>query len=459
MPRQKLERTGPSLADFARTRVYDRHSCVDLNALANGTCVGASKDALAKRSVLLTTQSQILSAAAMVELDGLARRVVLAPPGLREEHLQSIVADAEVDTIVTDYAPRIEGVSQPSILLIDLPIVTQAQRRRTFDTQWVLLTSGTSGRPKMVVHSLSSLAGAIPRNSDGSEPRVWSTFYDIRRYGGLQIFLRALLGGADLALTDPNEPLDEQLARLGAAGVTSISGTPSHWRRVLMSPQRGAFAPTYIRLSGEIADQVVLDALRAAFPHAKIGHAYASTEAGVGFAVDDGLEGFPSALIDEAAGGVEMKVVDGVLRIKSKRTASGYVGRPESPLFDNAGFVDTGDLVEMRGDRYYFVGRRNGIINVGGHKVNPEEVEAVLNGHPAVQMSLVTGRKNPVTGAIVVAEIVPRAPSCDKEAAAREIMAHCRERLERHKTPAAIRFVEELDLSSAGKLKREAARN
>ncbi len=226
-----------------------------------------------------------------------------------------------------------------------------------------------------------------------------------------------------------------------------------------MSPERGAFAPSYIRLSGEIADQMVLDALRAAFPDAKIGHAYASTEAGVGFAVNDGFEGFPSALIGQPVDGVEMKVVDGVLRIKSNRTATGYVGWSDSPLVDNEGFVDSGDLVERRGDRYYFVGRRNGIINVGGHKVNPEEVEAILNGHPAVHTSRVAGRKNPLTGAIVVAEIVLRAPAFDKKELASEILTHCQERLERYKTPAAIHFVEKLDLSSAGKLKRESVQN
>lgn len=462
MPRQALEGIGRRLADFARTRILDRNSCVNLSALSRGACLGAPDDYLSGRSVLLTTQSQILSGVAMVELDGLVRRVVLAPPDLRADHVQSVIADAGIDSIVTDYAPRVEGVGvqQSSILSINLPIAARVPpRHRNIDTQWVLLTSGTSGRPKMVVHSLGSLTGAIPRNSDLSALQVWSTFYDIRRYGGLQIFLRALLGGADLVLTSPDEPVDEQLARLGAAGVTSISGTPSHWRRVLMSRERGAFAPSYIRLSGEIADQAVLDALRASFPDAKIGHAYASTEAGVGFAVDDGLEGFPSVLVDAAADDVEMKVVDGALRIKSSRTASRYVGSSASPLVDSGGFVDTRDLVERRGDRYYFVGRRDGIINVGGLKVNPEEVEAVLNEHAAVRMSRVAGRKNPLTGAFVVADVVPCVSSMDEEALKREILAHCQERLERHKTPATIRFVESLDLSAAGKLKREAARD
>jgi acyl-coenzyme A synthetase/AMP-(fatty) acid ligase len=456
---QHLESVGRRLADFARTRVRDTLACVDLSALAIGRCVQASDDDFAGRSVLLRTRSQLLSAVALVELDGLVRRIVVTTPELPAGHLQSVMADAEIDCIVTDDSQPIHGIEQSSILSVALPIVTRTSpRRRTFDTEWMLLTSGTSGRPKMVIHSLDSLTGAIPRKSD-LEPQVWSTFYDIRRYGGLQIFLRALLGGADLVLTSLDEPLDQQLARLGAAGVNSISGTPSHWRRVLMTENRGAFAPSYIRLSGEIADQSVLDALRAAFPDAKIGHAYASTEAGVGFAVDDGRAGFPSILIDEAADGVEMRVVDGALLIKSSRTASGYAGPSAPPLLDSKGFINSGDLVERRHERYYFVGRLYGIINVGGLKVNPEEVEEVLNEHAAVRISRVQARKNRVTGAIVVADVVPCTPAIDEGALRRELLAHCQQRLERHKTPAIIRFVKKIDLSAAGKLKREAAQD
>jgi len=82
------------------------------------------------------------------------------------------------------------------------------------------------------------------------------------------------------------------VARLNARGVTHISGTPSHWRRLLTSGSASGFSPRYVRLSSEIADQAVLDGLGRAFPEASIEHAYASTEAGVGFAVNDGPEGF-----------------------------------------------------------------------------------------------------------------------------------------------------------------------
>ncbi len=163
-----------------------------------------------------------------------------------------------------------------------------------------MLTSGTSGVPKIVSHTLEGLTGAIVADGPArGAPPVWATFYDIRRYGGLQIFLRAILGGGSMVLSEPGEPIADYVARLNASGVTHISGTPSHWRKLLMSGSASGFSPRYVRLSGEIADQAVLDGLSRAFPAASIGHAYASTEAGVGFAVNDGLEGFPASLLGQ----------------------------------------------------------------------------------------------------------------------------------------------------------------
>jgi acyl-coenzyme A synthetase/AMP-(fatty) acid ligase len=324
-------------------------------------------------------------------------------------------------------------------------------------TEWLMLTSGTSGVPKIVGHSLEGLTGAIVADGPArGAPPVWATFYDIRRYGGLQIFLRAILSGGSMVLSEPGEPIAEYVARLNAGGVSHISGTPSHWRKLLMSGSASGFSPRYVRLSGEIADQAVLDGLARAFPDASIGHAYASTEAGVGFAVNDGLEGFPASLLGPGRNGVEMKVEDGSLRVRSTRAAHAYVGRNAADLTDSDGFVDTGDMIELRGDRYHFVGRRGGIINIGGLKVHPEEIEAVINRHPEVRMSRARSRKSPITGSIVVADVV-LADGCDASRSGEirdRILADCRASLAAHKVPAMIKFVTALDITAAGKLAR-----
>ena len=82
------------------------------------------------------------------------------------------------------------------------------------------------------------------------------------------------------------------------------------------------------------------------------------------------------------------------------------ISAPRLKCTSDDGFVDTGDRVELRDGRYYFRGRTGGVINVGGLKVYPEEVESVLNADPRVRMSLVRARRNPITGAVVVADVV-----------------------------------------------------
>jgi acyl-coenzyme A synthetase/AMP-(fatty) acid ligase len=168
-------------------------------------------------------------------------------------------------------------------------------------------------------------------------------------------------------------------------------------------------------------------------------------------------------MVGAGEGDVRLKVVSGSLHICSPRAATRYLGADHPELHDDDGFVDTRDMVELRGDRYHFVGRRDGIINVGGLKVHPEEVEAVINRHPDVHMSLVRARRNPITGEIVVADILLRSAPEGEGAASRtaelkrEIMQCCRTDLAEYKVPAAIRFVSTLDVSHAGKLARHNA--
>jgi acyl-CoA synthetase (AMP-forming)/AMP-acid ligase II len=226
----------------------------------------------------------------------------------------------------------------------------------------------------------------------------------------------------------------------------------------MTTPAIRAIAPRYVRLSGEIADQAILDGLAMVFPQAGIGHAYASTEAGVAFDVNDGRAGFPAAFVAEIRGGVEMKVLDGSLHIRSPRTASRYLGTGQAALRNDDGFVDTSDIVKQRGDRYYFVGRRGGIINVGGLKIHPEEIEAVINRHPQVRMSLVRPKHSPVTGSIVVADVVLKSEQdcvrAQQIEVSNDILKLCREALPRHKVPAAISFVSTLKVAVTGKLAR-----
>jgi len=440
--------------------VWHFGSRVAVSQLLEGTVLGGRANTLRGRSVLIATANQLTAASILIELDGVVARLVICPPGLAPEQLPSIAAGAGADTIISDLetisatASGLECIEPAALERLPDPPPARDQ-----DTEWILLTSGTAGVPKMVVHDLSTLTGAITEGSGSGDASVWSTFYDIRRYGGLQILLRALLGGGSLLISDVRESVQDFLERAGEVGVSHVSGTPTHWRRALMSSAARRIAPRYVRLSGEIADQAILDRLRAFYPDAAIGHAFASTEAGVAFEVRDGLAGFPAGLIGCEGDAVELRVIDGSLRIRSARAARHYLDR-RTPLADEQGFVDTGDMVELRGDRYHFIGRRDGTVNVGGLKVHPEEVEAVINSHPKVQMSLVRARKNPITGFLLAADVLPRSqpkgPGASELMKA-EIMAACRRGLAAYKVPVAIRFVSKLDVAASGKLVRPVA--
>jgi acyl-coenzyme A synthetase/AMP-(fatty) acid ligase len=460
--RASLRNALSGAGDLSGRFVFDVDARLELSDLVTGSALYSRGDELGGRAVLLAMRDQLATASAMIELDGIARRIVLCPPDFPLEHFPHVIDTAEIDAIVSDRSPLQLGKPRPMYFSPCTRKIAPGNHNGSaqHQTEWVLLTSGTTGLPKLVAHTLASLAGAIECGSATAEPVIWSTFYDLRRYGGLQILLRAVLAGASLVLSSAQESTADFLARVALCGVTHISGTPSQWRRALMSSAAHLIKPKYVRLSGEIADQTILDKLRSTYPHARIVHAFASTEAGVAFEVSDCLAGFPAQMLSDAQG-VEMRIQDETLRIRSARTATRYLGDGAQNIKGRDGFVDTGDMVELRNGRYHFVGRRDGIVNVGGLKVCPEEIETVINRHPEVQMSLVRARKSPITGALVVADIVlridPSSPGRDVGAIRDDILLLCREALSSYKVPSAINVVNSLPVAESGKVMRHNA--
>jgi acyl-coenzyme A synthetase/AMP-(fatty) acid ligase len=437
---------GRGLGRIVATRDY----VLALDEFEHASSLGPDLERLRGRSVILTVRDMAKVAAALIDLDGCARRILLAPPGWESWRLAAAASDAEVDVLVHDNEDASTPTSVELTVACRLPLQPlNSPRLANLETEWILPTSGTTGAPKLVRHTLRTLMGAI-----GDAPsQQWATFYDIRRYGGLQIFLRAVSGRGSLTLGAEGEALSSLLTRFSDAKITHVSGTPTYWRKVLISGEGLRIDPEYVRLSGEIADDGVLAALHALYPRARIEHAYASTEAGVVFAVDDRKAGFPASWV-ERDGSVRMMIVDGTLHVRSGRSALGFLGEGAPALTDEVGFVDTGDMVERRGDRCYFVGRRGGIINVGGAKVHPEEVETALNAHAIVRASRVFARTSPITGALVFADVVLRHGCLPDRASEGDILAACRARLPAYMVPAGLRFVADLPMTDGGKLAR-----
>jgi acyl-CoA synthetase (AMP-forming)/AMP-acid ligase II len=315
-----------------------------------------------------------------------------------------------------------------------------------------ILTSGTTGRPKAARHTWASLCRPV-RIGAGA---VWLQTYRPHLYAGLQVAMQCLGSGGTLVNPGAEASPDEVIAAMVRHGVECASATPSYWRRLLIFGDPAALRAVKLRqitLGGELVDQQVLDMLQETFPAARIVHIYATTELGRCFSVTDAQAGFPARFIGQLSpDGVELRVEDGELFVRSANAMQGYdasqaVATPRTEWFP------TGDLVRREGDRYFFVGRRSDIINVGGNKVSPQEVEPVLRAVPGVGEVRVYARRSSIAGQLVAAQIVPLA-GADPEAVKAAAIQACVNRLLPHQRPRLVDIVDQIELSEAGKVVR-----
>lgn len=321
-----------------------------------------------------------------------------------------------------------------------------------------LLTSGTTGAPKAVNHSWSSLASPV-RKAKRYTGSKWLLAYPLNLYAGTQVFLHAFLNWATLVIPESFDP-HEVGRTLKENRVTHASGTPTFWRQLLcFSPKQAlqACELEQITLGGEVVAQDLLDNLHLAFPRARIVHIYASTELGRMFSVTDGREGFPVEYLHESPEeGVELRIVDGEVFARGRNAMISY-DRQTSLGGYSEGWLATGDLVEICGNRVLFKGRRNDVINVGGRKVSPLKVESTLREVPGIIDIRVYAKKNSVTGQLVAADVV-LAPGIGEERAGAELRRVASQTLEPHEVPRMFRVVQKMASNEALKvIRREQA--
>ena len=319
----------------------------------------------------------------------------------------------------------------------------------------LLLTSGTTGAPKIVHQTLPALLGRVRTAAlDKNRAASWLLTYEGHSFAGLQVILSAALSGGVLVAPPGRTPA--QLVHTAAKQhVTHISGTPTFWRAFLMTlggSTNDSKLPSLrqVTIGGEAVDQATLDRLSAAFPQARISHIYASTEAGSLFAVHDKRAGFPGEWLDrELPGGIRLRRRDGELEVFSPRRMQAYASGEATP-FAPDGWLTTGDLIEAEGDRIQFRGRRDQVVNVAGLKVFPQEVEAFLLSQPSVADARVLAVESPLTGALLTAQIV-FSESADRQNALAELRSFCSRNLPRHKLPRRFEVIESIPMSASGK--------
>lgn len=404
----------------------------DIRALADALAARISEQGIARVMVASDDPKQILRA-----IDACARAgadLYIAHTNLSAEHREEIIASHKIGLVVGE---RDEARSAENGL--------RSERPRIF-----MMTSGTTGLPKIATHSLESLlskvkAGAsVNANRDGK----WLLTYQPTGFAGIQVILTAALTGG--VVVSPAERTPSGFYEAAKRWqVTQISGTATFWRSFLMIATPEDLQLKQITFGGEAADQATLDRVKKAFPGARISHIYASTEAGVVYAVHDGMEGFPADWLEKDLGGKQVRIRDGFLQIKSPNLMRGYAGADNQPILDD-GWLATADRCEVRGDRVYVLGRDDTTINVGGSKVYPLAVETYLLKLPGVVEARVFGEKNPISGFLVAAEVVV-APEEDKMEARTRVLAACREGLAQYQVPRILKIVDRIAVKASGK--------
>lgn len=430
-----------------------------LHAWAHADVVRAWRADFRGERVGVRCRNQAALALTLLALDGAAAAIILLPAEVSPESLAELERKAGVTRLITDLPDARPEAAWPPVyraIVSGVPCGagSGAEGAQVLATEWVLPTSGTTRTPKLVAHTLETLTKSVKRDPAKGAGVVWGLLYDLNRFAGLQVFLQALLGGGCLVLPEPMADLAASLVRFAATGCTALSATPTLWRKILMSAEADMLRLRQVTLGGEVADAGILAALTTRFPAARVVHIYASTEAGVGFAVTDGREGFPAAYLDTGVPGVRLRVnADDILELQPDRRGQRYLGESEA-LANDAGWVVTGDRLRRTADRVYFLGRDSGAINVGGNKVQPEEVERVLLAHPGVALAAVGAKRSGITGSLVEARVVLRPGVLDPAAAIGILRSWCVERLERHQVPALLRVVPALEVGATGKIAR-----
>jgi len=307
------------------------------------------------------------------------------------------------------------------------------------DGDWSLglYTSGTTGTPERVEQTLDGLTRNVKRD-EKFENDVWAFAYNPSHFAGLQVFFQAI-ANLNPIIYIFEQSIDQIREAIEEYEITHISATPTFYR-LRLQRLNGEF-PTVRRLTsgGERFEPSLRESLQNLFPNAKFRNVYALTEAGSLLESNGELFQIPQRFSDQ-------------IRV----TKENELAIHESLLADSVadkvsdGWFYTGDLVEYETENQFrFVGRESDFVKIGGYRVNPHEVEEMINNVDSVKAATVTARESSVTGHILVAEVEPVA-GVDSERV-KETVKSTVDGLEKWKQPRIIDIVDEINQSRSGK--------
>jgi acyl-coenzyme A synthetase/AMP-(fatty) acid ligase len=311
----------------------------------------------------------------------------------------------------------------------------------------VLFSSGSTGAPKASLHDFAALLEKfkVPRHR-----RTMMTFLLFDHIGGVNTLFYCLANGGTVVAPTRREP-EAICQAIERHRVQALPTSPTFLNLLIMSEAYTRYDLSSLELityGTEVMPEQLLKKVHEAFPKAELLQTYGLSELGI---LRSKSKSSDSLWVKVGGEGFETRIVDGVLWIRARSSMLGYLNAPNP--FTEDGWFNTQDQVETNGEYIRILGRRSELINVGGEKVYPAEVESVLMSMPNVRDATVFGEPNPIMGHIVAARLNLREPR-DPAEVRREVRAFCRGRLAPFKIPVRIDVTSEDQFSARFKKTR-----
>ena len=312
----------------------------------------------------------------------------------------------------------------------------------------VLFSSGSTGKSKAAVHDFHKLLNKFRTRRHNLRTAAFLMFDHI---GGIDTLLYSLSNVSCLVTLSGRSP-DDICAAIEKYRVEVLPVSPTFLNLLILSEAYIRYdlaSLKYITYGTEVMPEATLKKCSVIFPNATILQKYGTTEVGT---LRSKSENSSSLWVKIGGEGYRIRVVNGLLQIKADSAMMGYLNE-QSPFTEDGWFI-TGDLVQQKGEFVRFLGRESDVINVGGEKVNPAEVENVIREFENIAEAEVYGEKNPIVGNIICARVKLQF-STDADDFVLRLKKHCLGRLPNFKVPVKIAVVSDWNYSERFKTIRK----
>lgn len=305
----------------------------------------------------------------------------------------------------------------------------------------ILFSSGSTGKPKAMIHNLDNLINSYKDKKAKSMNMLVFLMFD--HIGGLNTLFNALCMGACLIIPK-NRDAKNICELIQNYKIMVLPSSPTFLNLILISGEHEKYDLSSLRMityGTEAMPESLLLKLKESFPKVKFLQTFGTSETGISTTSSKSSDSLYMKIEDSNQ---EYKIVDNELWLRSKTQVLGYLNA-SMDSFTSDGWFKTGDLVEEFEDGYLkIIGRSKEVINVGGQKVLPAEVESVILSMPSIDDCMVYSESNVITGQTVVCDVVLHESS---ENIKKSIRLFCKDKLESFKIPTKVNVVEKTNFS------------